>query len=56
MSFGISILADASPIQFEKLILGDNPGMLWTAIYGVLVVAAVFLPLISVIAMISIWA
>src|SRR4051795_12534844 len=69
MSFGIPILAetspitspgvsptDVSPILVERLILGDNPGFLWHVIYDLAIVAMVFLPLISLIAMISIWA
>ena len=41
MSIGIPILAEAtSPILIEKLILGDNPGFIWHAIYGVAVVVA----------------
>jgi NADH-quinone oxidoreductase subunit H len=49
-------LAAAPPILIQQLILGDNPGMLWIALYGIMIVAVVFLPAISVIAMISIWA
>ncbi|HSV14821.1 MAG TPA: NADH-quinone oxidoreductase subunit NuoH [Tepidisphaeraceae bacterium] len=58
MSFGIPILAETSvsPILVEKLIFGDDPSFLWHVIYDLAIVAVVFLPLISVIAMISIWA
>src|SRR5437773_1233796 len=56
MSFGIPILAATSPILIEKLILGENPSIVLHIIYSLAVVAVVFLPLISLIAMISIWA
>jgi NADH-quinone oxidoreductase subunit H len=57
MSFlSTPILGATPPILIQQLLLGDDPGMLWIAVYGIIIVAVVFLPAISVIAMISIWA
>src|SRR5690348_15070363 len=56
MCHGFPILAEQSPILFQKLILGDDVGVVATVIYDVAIIAMIFLPLISVIAMISIWA
>jgi NADH-quinone oxidoreductase subunit H len=56
MCHGFPILAEQSPILFQKLILGDDAGVVATVIYDVAIIAMIFLPLISVIAMISIWA
>jgi NADH-quinone oxidoreductase subunit H len=40
----------------ERLIFGDHPSLLQTAVYSVVLVGAIFVPAISLVAMIGIWA
>ncbi len=56
MSLWALNLAETSPILIEKLVFGDHPGLVLHVLYGVALAAAVFLPMISVIAMVGIWA
>jgi NADH-quinone oxidoreductase subunit H len=49
-------MPQTSPILIQTLLLGPKPAILWTAIYGVVLAAAVFVPAVSAIAMIGIWA
>src|SRR5688572_9082592 len=52
----ISFLAQTpEPTLFEGLIFGEKPGPLLTTLYNLAIVAAIFLPLVSVVAMFSIW-
>jgi NADH-quinone oxidoreductase subunit H len=52
----LSMIAQAPPTLMEGLIFGEKPSPLVTALYGLAIVAVVFLPLVSLIAMIGIWA
>jgi NADH-quinone oxidoreductase subunit H len=49
------ILCDAAPSLVENLIFGGKPGMLFEVIYDLAIVAMVFLPAVSLIAMFCIW-
>src|SRR5688500_20379965 len=48
-------LGDAPPTLLQQLVFGETPGLLVTVIYSFLLVATVFLGVVSLIAMFSIW-
>ena len=49
------ILSDSTPTFWEQLIFGTEPGVVGALIWGVVLIAAVFLPIVSLVAMFSIW-
>src|SRR5256714_3377523 len=51
----IPTLADANPFFFQRLILGENPGLLLETIFNVAVILVVFIPAVMLFAMFSIW-
>jgi NADH-quinone oxidoreductase subunit H len=50
------MLPQTSPILIQTLLFGPKPAILWTVVYGIALAAAVFLPAVSAVAMIGIWA
>jgi len=55
MQLVMPILADATPTLFQQLVFGEDPGLVVTAIYSVVICATVFAGLVSVVAMFCNW-
>ena len=49
------MLAEATPTLLERVIFDGQPGPLATVFYDVIIVLVVFLPMVSLVAMFSIW-